>query len=469
MDEEEKPGGLRGAAGWLLDNPFAIVLVVVLVVVVVLGVRSRHQPHELNAVFTTAPNLYPGLDVRLDGLDAGKIKKVTYDGGHAIVKLGIYDDVWPLRQGTTATLRFGTTIGNGTRIIDLNPSTSGPEIPENGVIPNGDTVEATEFDDVFNVFNGDTRKALRKTLKGTAATFGGRKDQISAAVRTTAPGLQSISGFTRDIVDDEPALRALVANGYRVTKPLAARHDQIADVLDVASQTFRAFAANTNNIKTDLDEFPGTLRDAKATLARLDHSVDGLDSLMADLAPGARQLRPLAIQLRPALANLRRTAPVAVATLRAGRSASPKLAELLKVAQPFSAKAAPALTELSPMVGCIRPYAPEIAALLTQWSSWTQYYDGVGRVGRVWANAGLAGPTIYPKAITSEKFTKLLGALQTYAMIRPPGYNAGQPFFLPECGAGPDGIDASKDPPNPPPAHVEQGPVPPLTKSRSKR
>jgi len=51
---------------------------------------------------------------------------------------------------------------------------------------------------------------------------------------------------------------------------------------------------------------------------------------------------------------------------------------------------------------------------------------------------------IWPKQITSAQYTKLTG--QKYALVRPPGYNAGQPWMLPDCGAGADGLDATKDP-----------------------
>jgi len=33
-----------------------------------------------------------------------------------------------------------------------------------------------------------------------------------------------------------------------------------------------------------------------------------------------------------------------------------------------------------------------------------------------------------------------------YAFPFPPGYLAGQPWYLPECGITPDAFDASKDP-----------------------
>lgn len=446
----------RRALGFLADNPWLAILAAGLVAFAFWAVGTRTQPHELSAVFTTAPNLYPGLDVRLDGLDAGKIKKVDYVDGKAVVRMGIYDDVWPLHQGTVAALRFGTTIGNGTRMIDLHPGPqSAPEIPDHGIIADRNTVEATEFDDVFNIFDHSTRTALQRTLRTMGDTFSPRPARLGAAVDATAPALGAVGGLASDAAADGDALRGLVADGARVTGTLAGRRARIADLMTVARATFATFAANTDGITRSLDRFPGTLADARDTLGRVDRSITKLDGFMADLAPGARQLRPLARDLRPAMQSLRETVPAGVSFLRAGTAAAPSVTGLLGAAERFSGPAKPALASSAPMLGCVAPYAPEIAGLLATWSSWPSFYDGTAHYGRVWGNAGLNGPTFYPKPLTPERWTKLTG--QRYALVRPPGYNAGQPHFMPECGAGPDGLDPSKDPTNPPPAKVEEG------------
>ena len=60
----------------------------------------------------------------------------------------------------------------------------------------------------------------------------------------------------------------------------------------------------------------------------------------------------------------------------------------------------------------------------------------------------MAGPQVslasnhaYP--IDAATFTQLSG--KKFALPRPPGLTAGQPWFLPDCGAGPDALDPTKD------------------------
>ena len=180
----------------------------------------------------------------------------------------------------------------------------------------------------------------------------------------------------------------------------------------------------------------------KGTLSRLSGSIGHLNGLITALAPGAVQLRTMSADLLPAMRDLRSTIPVADQTLQVGTSASPSITRLLREAQPFSKQASPAFHQLAPMVGCIRPYSPEIAGLLTTWSSWPQDYDQIGHLGRLDGYAGLNALTSSPE--NAATYTALTG--QGYALIRPPGYNAGQTWFQPQCGDTQAGLTAADDP-----------------------
>ncbi|WP_354700603.1 hypothetical protein DSM112329_00884 [Paraconexibacter sp. AEG42_29] len=444
--EERLGAGDRARRGglWIVGRPWILIGLALFIALGVWAKGTRTQPHSVKVVFDEAVSVYSGLDVRVNGLDAGKVKSQKNENGKAIVEIGIKDDkVWPLHQGTKAQLRFGSTIGNGTRQIELllGPE-SAPEIKDGGVIPNADSIEATEFDDIFDTFDKKTQAALQGALKGTGDTFGPRASELKAAVQETPDGLESLANLTGDLSADQPALRAFVANTFRVTDTLAKRRGQISDLINVASQTFRTFANNTEGIKNSLDRFPPAVREARTTLARLDTTVDHLDGLVTDLRPGARELGSLSKDLRPALASLRKTVPVAVSTFRTARATAPRITTLLDDAQPFSDKAAPVFTRLAPMFSCLRPYAPEIAALAQTWSSWTGLYDNIGHTGRLLVDAGASSITSLPT--NSKDFVAATG--QGYALIRPPGFSGGKSWFQPECGITADGLDPSKDP-----------------------
>jgi virulence factor Mce-like protein len=430
---------------WTLSHPYVPLGLIVAFVIAVWAVGTRSQPHHVRAEFASAVDLYTGLDVTVAGLDAGRIDGVSYQGGHAVVDMGIDNAYWPLPRGTTAEIRYGTTIGNATRFIDLTPGPKRAQpIPDGDVIPLKDTGTPTEFDQVFNTFNSAARANLRQTLAETGTELGTRGAQLNAGIKSSVGGVQAVGGLAGQVAADQPALSALVENGDRVTATLATRQVQISDLMRVADATFHTFATNTAGVAGSLRRFPTTLSQARTTLGRLDGSIGHLNNLMTALKPGAAQLKPLAVALRPALNQLRDTVPTAVDLLRTGITAAPQITTLLKDAIPFSHSATPAFSQLAPMVSCITPYAPEIAGMLSTWSSWPSFYDGTANYGRVFANFGLVEPNIYPKAVTPELFTKLTG--QKYALVRPPGFNIGQPYYLPQCGAGQTGLNPANDP-----------------------
>jgi virulence factor Mce-like protein len=440
------PGVARRAGSVVVDHPLPIVCVILLILLGWYLVGTRSQPHELKASFVTGLSVANGLDVQIDGVDVGKISSVRYEDGQAIVGLGITDENWPLHRGTKAAIRYGTTLGNGTRFVQLEPGPeSAPELPEGGIIAAKDTVTPVEFDEMFSTFNARTRKNLQDTLSRTGDTLDGRAGALNRGIRAGAPGLEAAGGVFSDLAEDTAALHGLVANANRATRTLAARQPEIADLVTVASRTFDAFGRNARSIRTSLDRFGPALADTRQTLSRLDTSVDKLDGFVADVRPGAAALRPFLRRSRPAVEQLGVLAPRATSAVRAIRSSAPQITALLRTGQPFADNLREAMAGLTPHVACIRPYAPEIAGYFTNWASFAKNFDNRTHYARVHYNSGALAVVDLPE-IKSDTFLKTLGTGLSYAMPRVPGLADGKPYFLPECGAGPDALDPTKDP-----------------------
>ena len=98
------------------------------------------------------------------------------------------------------------------------------------------------------------------------------------------------------------------------------------------------------------------------------------------------------------------------------------------------------------MAGCIRPYGPELSGFLSTWIGYTKGYDAQGHSARILVQAP---PVPVGSPLSSKQAVDLHGGALKYAMPRPPGLNAGQPWFQPQCGAGPDALDPAKDPERP--------------------
>jgi ABC-type transporter Mla subunit MlaD len=463
---------LRRTLGWLLDHPWNLLLAVGAVAFVLWLIGTRSQPHHVRAEFTNGFNLVSGLPVDVNGIQVGMISGVKFDnstpGGGAIVTIGISDsNYWPLHQGTTVVSRFGSTIGNGTRRLDLNPGpVSAPALPENGIIDTRDTLPTVDFDQVFNVFSRNTRSRLQGMLGNLAGGVRGQGAALHGGLNSAAPAAGAANGVLSDLAIERYGLQGLIINGNRLTSELASRAPAISDLVTVAGRTFATIGAHAGGVQQSIQQLPGALTEARGTLARLDSSVGILSRLVTEVRPGAAELTPLAQSMRPALAELRSIVPTGVATLEQATAAAPPITRLLQVGAPFMPKVQSVTSQLAPMVACLRPYAPELGGAIVAGNSWISTYalerpnaaSGVTFIGaqegpyvrqhgvRATPEASASSLHTIPPGFTTDAFIKLTG--MQYAEPRPPGLSVGQPWFLPQCGAGPNALNPALDPEN---------------------
>jgi ABC-type transporter Mla subunit MlaD len=465
---------LRRLAYWLIDHPWYVLLVAGAVVFTNWVISTRSEPHHVRAEFTNAFNLVTGLPVDVGGLQVGKIAGVQYDGGTpgggAIVTIGISDSrYWPLHQGTTVATRFGSTIGNGTRRLDLGVGpASAPAIAEGGIIDTRDTLPTVDIDQILNVFTHSTRTHLQRMLGNLGSGVSGQSDALRNALSSAPPAVSAANGVLSDLAGDRYALQGLIINGNRLTSALATRAPAISDLVTVASRTFAVLAGHATGVEQSIGRLPGALTEARGTLAMLDSSVGTLSRLITAMRPGAAELSPLARAAGPALAQLRSIVPTGVATLEQATAAAPSITRLLSAGIPFMPKVQSVTSQLAPMVACIRPYAPELGGALVAGNSWISTYvlerpnaaPGVTFTGarqgpfvrqhgvRAMAEASASSLHTIPPGISTQTFTNATG--MQYAEPRPPGLSVGQPWFLPQCGAGPNSLNPANDPENHP-------------------
>ncbi len=468
---------LRKLLGSVLDHPWWLVGVAVAVGFVLWLIGTREQSYDVRAQFQSAFNLVSGLPVDVDGVQVGMISGVQYvdDGnpsGGAIVTIGISDhQYYPLHVGTTVESRWGSTIGNGTRRLDLVPGpSSAPEITNGGIIQERDTTAAVDLDQVLNVLTPKRRAEINTVSANMKDGLSGEAPAIQQTLTSAPTAFGAADDVLSDMAANTYALRGLVAGGDRLTSTLAQEAPSISQLVNGAGVTFTALAQHAEGIEASLQAAPGALTNARQTLVQLDGSVDTLTALMTDLRPGADELAPLAVALKPTLSELHSLVPTAVATLQQATTAGPTITKLLSSATPMMSQLGLAMSQLAPMVACIRPYAPELGDALESGAEWMGTYVRMARTGTpgVTMAGGQTDPTdpndvdehgvrAMPEAslaadhadvgLSTKEFIQLAG--KDYAQPRPPGLSTGQPWFLPQCGAGENALNPSDDPTNP--------------------
>ncbi len=267
--------------------PIALVAAVVIAVVVFTGGGGDHK---VRASFDSVVQLAPGQEVRMAGRKVGEIGEIKLSDGRAITELKITDDtIWPLRRGSMAGPRWGSTTSLAYRYVEIFPGPkTAPEIKDNGVLPARSTRSAVELDAAYRIFRGRTRQDLRDVVGEAGETLDGQGTALRDGLEQAGPGLDATASLLREFGADEEALRTLVRSGARATSALAARQSDITGLVENAAATFDEFAEHTRAEQVSLERAPGAFRESTTTLRRLDSS---LDRTSGDARPTSRPAR----------------------------------------------------------------------------------------------------------------------------------------------------------------------------------
>jgi virulence factor Mce-like protein len=416
----------------------AAALVCLAAIIVFTGGASYH----LRAVFTAALQVRPGQQVRVAGRVVGSVSSVSLYDDEALVGMNIEDSQWPLHAGTTAQLRYGAAASYASRYVQLQPGpSSGPLLNDNALLPAADTITPVEFDQIFSMFSPRTRANLRGVISGAQQTSSGHGRDLARDLSLGGRGAQQTAGFLGDLGFDPAALSTLTTAGATTVSALHDTDPELQGLVSNGAATLRVLADNAGALTASIARLPPTLAATRPMLGHLDRSLNGLGALVSDLRPGAAGLLATAHPLRHALQTLVRVAPLAESTLATGTRRLPALTRFLTATRPFVPGLGSALRRLAPMLACVRPYAPEIAGWLATWQG--GLYDNVGHYGAIDV---VQTPVMPGTSDTSAQAVANSHGALSYAFPRPPGLNAGQTWFQPQCGAGPDALNPKDDP-----------------------
>lgn len=419
------------------------VLLVVLVVVVQGGDGEQHR---LNVVVPEATNLIKGQEVKAGGRAIGEIDDITAleRGAKARITLSIDDDAWPLPQGTTFGVRFGGTASFYNRHILATPGpASAPPLAENATIAAKDFIVPVEVDQLLATFDTDARRDLKSFINRSGIALDRSGGNLVKVLDKTPAALEQGAAVLKDATDDRGALSQVVRRTDSVIDSVRRADPGVQQLITGAATTFTAIAAEQQALRDTVQRLPAMLEQTRSTLRTADGTLNRAAVLARNIGPGVRRLRQTATPLNTVLTSLSDIAPDAKATLATARTNGPRINELLTRATTVS----PQLSSISDgaieNLQCIRPWTPEITALLMTWADFHSWSDGKDKVLRAQLQSFL--PANYNDVTYTPGTLKKLMPQLRYGFPRPPGYLADQPWYLPQCGAGPDAVDPSKD------------------------
>jgi len=362
--------------------------------------RASNDPYTVRAVVDDAGQLVTGNEVQVGGVPVGTVDAVELreSDNRAELTLDLGDEIAPLHEGTTATVRNPSLTSVAGRYIALFPGPNDrEEIEDGGEIPTEDTQEIVDLDQLLNSLDPRTVQSLSQFVKGSSEAARGRGDELAAAIESLNPALSRSAVTIDEITRDQEALERLIVSTANVVETLAARRDDISTGTSAAGEALDAIADEREALASTLEKAPRTLETATPTLADIRSLLEELRPAVIEGRPAVRSLARLMPELRPVTRGLRRELP-RVRTLISKPSPNDDLTDLLGSLPALSGQANPLLESLTgltaesrPVLAEIRPYIPELTGGIVAGFGGSSggYYDANGHYARI---AFLGGP-----------------------------------------------------------------------------
>lgn len=365
------------------------VLVVGALLAVVLG--SRGGTHRYVLALPDAGQLVNGDEVRVGGRRVGAIADLRLaDDRTGLVDLRVEDDVAPLHEGTTATVRAPSLAGMANRYVSLSPGpNNAPEIPDGGRIAADRVTQIADVDQLFSALDEPTRDGLRRLVRGASRTISGRERLANATLEQLDPTLRSGRALFAEVARDAPALQTFLESGTRVVASLAQERATLPSLVSNARAAAADVVAEETSVDATLARVPAALRRGTATLRGLDATLDAAGPLVGAALPASERLAPLLRRLRPLAAAAVPTVDD-IRTLVRSDGAGDDLIDLLRRTPAVADAAVPALqhttaaaTSLRPIARFGRPYTPDFVGWLRTVSQASAGYDANGHYARI--------------------------------------------------------------------------------------
>ena len=326
--------------------------------------------YEIRAIFDNAFSLIEGEDVRVSGVNVGKITKldVTPDNKAAVVlridKAGFND----FRQDARCTIRPQSLIGEKYVECSLTrprregapPAPPLREIPEGRegagqrLLPVTQTSKPVDVDLINNVLRLPQRQRLAIILNELGAAVGGRADELNETIRRANPALGAVNEVIKILGDENRVLRRLATDSDTVLQPLARDRARVASFIENANVVSRASAERRADLERNFELLPRFLSELEPTMQRLGSFSDEFTPVLRDLDAAApsinrmlRELGPFSTASIPAFRSLGEAAEVGRPALLASK---PIIDDLRRLTE----EAAPALSDLADLAVSLR-------------------------------------------------------------------------------------------------------------------
>src|SRR4051812_37786999 len=297
-------------------------------------VPLQPKGYRFNADFPSAVQLSEQADVRISGVNVGKVVKVVKRTGAARVTIELDGKYAPLPADSQAILRSKTLLGE--TYVALSPGNkNGAKLADGGQLPIRNVRTQVELDEVLRAFDPPTRKAMHQWLAGMSVSLRGRSEDLSDVLGNLAPTAENGADLLSVLDAQHAAVRRLTSDRGKVFGAIGSRAGDVQTLVRSGEQLFAATAARNRALSETIRELPPFLAQTRTTLRTA-------QAAAGEAAPVIHDLEPVASLLRPALEDTAALAPDAQRLFQRvdplialSKTALPAATQLLKEARPL--------------------------------------------------------------------------------------------------------------------------------------
>jgi virulence factor Mce-like protein len=199
-----------------------------------IGQSTPVAGYRVQAVFADADGVPTAADVRVAGIQVGRVVAVSHDPAHpqaTVVTMEIRDSrAVPVYSNGTARVRPKTLLGE--KYIDLDPGDRrGSEIASEGMLPEAQTSTTVEVDQILNAFDARTREEQRLVLQALDAATSNRAGDLQAIIPQLQQGVANLVPVAQVYERDSPEMGRILTNLATLMTALGDEHEQLAGLL----------------------------------------------------------------------------------------------------------------------------------------------------------------------------------------------------------------------------------------------
>jgi phospholipid/cholesterol/gamma-HCH transport system substrate-binding protein len=230
------------------------------------------------ANFTDVSGLDAGNDVRIAGVQVGKVEAIRLDGRTAKVDFTALNS-HPVYRSTVAAVRFQSLLGQ--RYLELIQSgTAGERLAAGAAIPIGQTIPSFDITKLFNGF-----RPVFATLDAAQLNQFGENllRLIQGDDSGIGPVLRDLDAISKFAVNRQAAITVLIRNLGEISVDLGGKSKQLFHLIDTLNELLTSFTSKADEFRASIDIELPLLQSLVHTLQYAERTFDGTTVPLYDL------------------------------------------------------------------------------------------------------------------------------------------------------------------------------------------